>query len=173
MSYLKNYLKQEVETEYRGTKIILDYLYIVQTVVLVIMALLLFTEREVYLGIAVLLVAALPYAHEGGHYYIAREHGFKVSELRFVGIGAECKIDGTLTHKDTMEICLAGELMTGVCFLGAFYMLLLYGQSVNSPFTVLTAIIPCMWVLSWLHNESDMLIALKAHHNMRSQERKD
>lgn len=168
-----NYLKKEVITEFQGTKIILDYLYIVQTVILVIMALLLFTENEFYLGIAILLVAALPYAHEGGHYYIARDHGFKVSEIRFTGIGAECKIDGTLTHRDTRDISLAGELMTGVIFIGAFYVLLLWGQSVNSPFTIPTVIIPCMWILSWLHKDSDMLIALKAHHFMKAQERKD
>lgn len=168
-----NYLKREVITEYRGTKITLDYLYIVQTVTLALMALLLFTETEYYAGIAILLVAALPYAHEAGHFYIAREHGFKVSELRFTGIGAECNIEGTLTHKDTFDISIAGELMTGFIFMGCFYVLLLWGQSLNSPFTVLTAIIPCMWILSWLHEKSDMLIALKAYHFMRAQERKD
>lgn len=166
------YLKKEVITEYQGTKIILDYLHIVQTVVLAIISLLLFAENEYYAGIAILLLAVLPYAHELGHFYIAREHGFKVSEIRFIAPGAECKIEGTLTHKDTCDISLAGELMTGLIFLGTFYVLLLWGQSADSPFTVLTAVIPCMWILSWLHEDSDMIIALKAYHFMKAQERK-
>jgi len=168
-----NYLKKEVITEFQGTKIIVEYIYLIQAVTLIIMSLLLFTEGEYYAGIAILLVAALPFAHEAGHFYIAREHGFAVSELRFSGIGAECKVEGTLTHKDTFDIAIAGELMTGIIFMGTFYVLLLWGQSLDSPFTVLTAIIPCMWILSWLHEKSDMLIALKAYHFMKAQEVKD
>jgi len=168
-----NYLKKEVVMECQGTKIILDYMYIIQTVILVIMSLLLFTDGEYYAGIVVLLVTALPYAHEGGHYYIARDHGFELSELRFTEVSVHCKVKGTLTHKDRMDISLAGELMTGVIFIGAFYMMLLWCLSINSPFTVLTAIIPCMWIVSWLHKDSDMLIAIKAYYYMRAQERID
>jgi hypothetical protein len=170
---MTNWLKKEIETEYQGTKIILDNLYIIQTALLGLLAIMLLIDGEYYPGITLVLIAALPFAHETGHYIFARKRGFQVSEMRFTGISADCKVEGTLSHRDTRDIALGGELMTGIIFMGSFYLMLLWGQSIDSPFTVFTAIIPCVWILSWIHKDSDMLIALKAHHFMKAQERKD
>lgn len=170
---MTNWLKKEIETEYQGTKIILDNLYIIQTALLGLLAIMLLIDGEYYPGITLVLIAALPFAHETGHFIFARDRGFKVSEMRFTGISADCKVEGTLSHRDTRDIALGGELMTGIIFMGSFYLMLLWGQSIDSPFTVFTAIIPCVWILSWIHKDSDMLIAMKAHHFMKAQERED
>lgn len=170
---LKVYLQKQIETKYQGTKIVSDYISIIQTVIMSVLSLYLVLYGEYYLSIVVLLLTVLPYLHEAGHYYMARSRGYDVSEIRFLGTGAQCELDKTPPHRDMRDISLAGELMTGVIFISAFYLVLIYAQSIDSPFTILTAIIPCIWIISWLHSGSDMLIAVKAHHYLQAQERRD
>lgn len=161
-------LRREIELDHAGTKIVIDGLNLITTITLILMGCFLIAVDEGYVGAAILFVAAIPYAHEYGHYHMAKDLKYGVSELRFTGNESRCIVDGIPSHRHTVGIALAGELMTGAIFIGIFLVLLNYGLSVNSPFTILTAIIPCMWIITWLHKDSDMNIALKSYHLMKS-----
>jgi len=164
-----NYLKKTIVTEYNGTKITIGYLNIITTGFLMMLAGILIDEHQAHLSLAVLLVAVLPYIHELGHYFMAKKYGKEVSELNFLGPDAEAKVEGTLTHEETRDIALAGELLTGLVFIGAGAAIFLWGWDHQSGFIYLAAVIPSIWILSWIHKDSDMLIAIKAHHNFKKQ----
>ncbi len=164
-----NYLKKTIVTDYKGTKITIGYLNLITTGFLMMLAGILVDEHQAYLSLAVLMVAVLPYVHELGHYFMAKNHGKEVSELNFIDQGAEAKVEGTLTHEETRDIALAGELLTGLVFVAAGAAVYLWGWNNQSGFIYLAAIIPSIWILSWIHKDSDMLIALRAHHNFKKQ----
>lgn len=159
-----NVLKKTIITEYQGTKITIDYLNLVTTGIMVILSILLIGYGEYEAALAVLMLSILPYVHELGHYFMARRIGMHVSELNFLGDGTDAKVEGTLTHKETRDIALAGELVTGVIFWITFAAIFSLAWQLQTPFIYLTAGIPAIWILSWLHPQSDMLVACKAHH---------
>lgn len=159
-----NYLKRTLILFHDETKITIDYFTIITTAFLMMLSGILIDEHQYYLSLALLMVAVLPYIHELGHYFMAKKYGKEVSELNFLGSGAEAKVEGTLTHKETRDIALAGELLTGVVFVIAGLAVFMYGWINQSPYIYFAAVIPSIWIISWVWEGSDMLVAVKAHH---------
>ena len=165
-----NVLKKTVITEYQGTKITIDYLNLVTTGMMMILAVLMIGYRQYYAALAIIMLSILPYIHELGHYFMAHSRGFSVSELNFIKDGTDARIEGNLTHRDTRDIALAGELVTGAVFWIAFAALFVMAWETQTIFIYFTAAVPSVWIISWLHPDSDMLVAIKAHHFMKKQE---
>jgi hypothetical protein len=139
-------MKEMYEMDYKGTKITIDQKMIFITGGLLSMVGLLLAYREIYPALTILLLAALPYLHEAGHYLIAREHGFDITSISFENHKIEMVTPDLLTHRDTMDIALGGELVTGAVYLLSSFCIFLWGRSTGSPIIVLFLIIPALWI---------------------------
>lgn len=158
------------ETDYQGTKITIDQRMLYLTGGLLALVVMLLIYREPYPALAIFLLAILPFAHEAGHYLIARQHNFTVTSMSFEKNKIDMTIPDLMTHKDTMEIAIAGELVNGVIYLLASGAIYRWGQVNNSPFIVLFLIVPAVWIFTWLRSDSDFHVAITAWQYHKAQQ---
>lgn len=158
------------ETDYQGTKITIDQKMLYFTGGLLALVVMLLIYREIYPALAIFLLAILPFAHEAGHYLIAREHNFHVLSVAFEDNKIETKIPDLMTHRDIMEIAIAGELVNGAIYLLASGAIYRWGQVNNSPFIVLFIIVPALWIFTWTRPDSDFHVAITAWQYHKAQQ---
>jgi len=155
-------MRKIYETDYKGTKITIDQRMMFLTGGLLWMGILLLTYGEKYPALVVTLLALLPYLHEAGHYLTAREHGLTVQSISFETGKMEMAIPDLMTHRDVMDIAIAGELVNGAVYVGSALAIFRWGQLAGSPFIVLFMIVPAVWIFSWARHDSDFQVAMRA-----------
>lgn len=163
-------MKKTYETDYKGTKITIDQRMIFLTGGLLWMGILLLAYGEKYPALVVTLLALLPYAHEAGHYMTAREHRLSVSSISFETGKMEMAIPDLMTHKDVMDIAVAGELVNGFIYVASSLAIFRWGQLTGSPFIVLFMIVPAVWIFSWARADSDFQVAWRAWEYHKAQQ---
>jgi hypothetical protein len=163
-------MKERFETDYQGTKITIDQRMIFLSGGLLWMGLVLLGYGERYPALVVTLLALLPFLHEAGHYLIAREHGLAVSSISFETNKIEMSIPDLMTHKDIMDVAIAGELVNGFVYLGSTLAIFRWGQITGSPFIVLFMIVPAVWIFSWARFDSDFQVAWRAWEYHKAQQ---
>lgn len=166
-------MKEIYETDYKGTKITIDKKMLYLTGGLLCISGYLLIYGEPFPALTVALLAALPFLHEAGHYLIAREHNLTVSSMSFQKNKIEMVIPDLMTHKDVMDIAIAGELINGAVFLLASGAIYFWGQANHSPFIVLFIIVPAVWIFTWTRPDSDFHVAMVAWQYHQAQQGKD
>jgi hypothetical protein len=162
-------MKEIYETDYKGTKITIDQRMLFISGGLLWMSILLLMYGEKYPALVVTLLALLPFVHEAGHYLTAREHNLSVASISFETHKIEMAIPDLMTHKDVMDIAIAGELVNGFIYLASSLAIYRWGQVTGSPFIVLFLIVPVVWFFSWAREDSDFQVALRAWQYYKAQ----
>lgn len=127
----------------------------------------------IFPAICFILIAALPFIHEGAHSYIAQDHGVTVKEIRFIKGKTETVTEGNLTHEKVFAIAGAGAMIDGVVLaliglvMGIYS--LIFGQSLTIAVGIFIIMIALFFV-SALYEKSDVRIAWRAWNNFRAQQ---